>query len=224
MKPPAFQFYAADFLMGTATMSAEEVGAYIRLLCFQWDSGSIPDDDATIARLGGCAGNAVAKIRQKFRVDHDGLRNVRLEIERTKQRLFRDKQAENGAKRWAGNAKPVPSHEPNTCSPSPSPSPVSDSVSRKRKVAALPLPFSSVEFSDAWVKFQTHRSQIKKPLTELAAEMQLKELGTLGEPRAIAAIEHTIRKGWQGIREPETPSANQPTRAPTAAEHLADRW
>jgi uncharacterized protein YdaU (DUF1376 family) len=34
-KPPAFQFYADDFLGGTIDLTTEEVGAYIRLLCFQ---------------------------------------------------------------------------------------------------------------------------------------------------------------------------------------------
>lgn len=124
--------------MGTIAMTAEEVGAYIRLLCVQWDIGGLPNDDSTICRLGGCGGNAVASIRAKFEVGQDGkLRNRRLEEEREKQRIYREKQAENGAKRWLGNAKPQalakPSHMPegmpNGCSPSPSPSPSSDSDS-----------------------------------------------------------------------------------------------
>jgi len=31
-KAPAFQFYASDFLVDTAEMTNQEVGAYIRLL------------------------------------------------------------------------------------------------------------------------------------------------------------------------------------------------
>lgn len=34
-KSPAFQFYAQDFLVGTAMLSAEETGAYIRLIMNQ---------------------------------------------------------------------------------------------------------------------------------------------------------------------------------------------
>ena len=41
-KAPAFMFYADDFLAGTLEMSQEEVGQYIRLLCHQWNRGSIP--------------------------------------------------------------------------------------------------------------------------------------------------------------------------------------
>lgn len=130
MKPPAFQFYAADFLVGTAAMTAEEVGAYIRLLCYQWDTGSVPDDDLTIQRLTGCQASAVAKIRAKFVASADGLKNARLEAERAKQRQYREKQAANGAKRWVGNANPQglakPVHKPRAvpkaCSPSSSPS------------------------------------------------------------------------------------------------------
>lgn len=33
------------------------------------------------------------------------------------------------------------------------------------------------------------------------AESQLKNLATMGEKRAIAMIENTIGKGWQGLRE-----------------------
>ena len=80
MKAPAFQFYAADFLVGTAMMSAEEVGGYIRLLCYQWTHGSIPNDDAVLQRLTGCGGNAVASIRHKFGIGSaGGLVNERLE-------------------------------------------------------------------------------------------------------------------------------------------------
>jgi len=34
-KDPAFLLYSGDFLNGTADMEPEEVGVYIRLLCYQ---------------------------------------------------------------------------------------------------------------------------------------------------------------------------------------------
>jgi hypothetical protein len=37
---PWFQFYASDFKTSTESYTNEEVGAYIRLLCSQWDKGS----------------------------------------------------------------------------------------------------------------------------------------------------------------------------------------
>ena len=128
MKAPAFQFYAGDFLVGTAMMSAEEVGGYVRLLCYQWTQGSIPNDDAILQRLTGCGGNAVASIRHKFGISQTGaLVNERLEQVREEQRLYRAKQAENARKGWetrknhrVGVAKPdavaLPTNMPNGCS------------------------------------------------------------------------------------------------------------
>ena len=37
MNPPAFQFYTDDFLGGVSDMTQAEVGAYILLLCAQWN-------------------------------------------------------------------------------------------------------------------------------------------------------------------------------------------
>lgn len=73
------------------------------------------------------------------------------------------------------------------------------------------LPFESPAFAEAWANFRTHRKQIKKPLTPLAETMQLKQLAEIGEQRAIRAIEHTIAKGWQGIREPDARSSGGTT-------------
>lgn len=58
--PPAFQFYASDWLGSTriALMTSEQEGAYIRLLAHAWadEDCSIPADDkslAVLSRLGG---------------------------------------------------------------------------------------------------------------------------------------------------------------------------
>jgi len=54
-KPPAFQFYPSDWLgsQRVSLMSLEEEGAYIRLLSYCWQHGSIPADPEQIARLIG---------------------------------------------------------------------------------------------------------------------------------------------------------------------------
>ena len=66
------------------------------------------------------------------------------------------------------------------------------------------FPFSSPEFAKAWEDWQEHRKEIKKPLKPTQIEKQLEELQSIGEQRAIAMINHTIAKGWQGLREPES--------------------
>jgi uncharacterized protein YdaU (DUF1376 family) len=35
-KLPTFRFYANDFLGSTAEMELESIGAYIKLLCYEW--------------------------------------------------------------------------------------------------------------------------------------------------------------------------------------------
>ena len=72
-----------------------------------------------------------------------------------------------------------------------------------KKQLALPC-FESDAFSSAWNDWQEHRREIKKPLTPKASESQMSEFKAWGESRAIAAIRHTIKMGWQGIREPDT--------------------
>lgn len=54
-KAPAFQFYPGDWLgsQRVTLMSLEEEGAYIRLLCYCWQHGSIPREPEKIARLIG---------------------------------------------------------------------------------------------------------------------------------------------------------------------------
>ena len=139
MKPPAFQFYADDFLGGTSDMTTEEVGAYIRLLCNQWTKGGLPDDDTRLVIMAGqCQASSLAKAKTKFGICEDGaLRNARMEHERQKQDAYRQKQASNGSKRWVGNAKPdavaMPSLMPNACSPSPSPLPIEKKKRRDSK-------------------------------------------------------------------------------------------
>jgi uncharacterized protein YdaU (DUF1376 family) len=44
-KDPAVLFYTSDFLTGTITMSNEEVGMYIRLLCLQHQKGFLFEKD-----------------------------------------------------------------------------------------------------------------------------------------------------------------------------------
>ena len=76
---------------------------------------------------------------------------------------------------------------------------------KKRKTPALtfeiPDTLNTPAFSAAWNDYITHRREIKKPLTPLAAKKQLNQLQAWGLARAIAAINYSIAKGWQSIYE-----------------------
>jgi uncharacterized protein YdaU (DUF1376 family) len=103
MKSPAFRFYAADFITGTDDLSSGEVGVYIRLLCYSWLKGGLPDDDLKLARLSRWeqAGGFPGSVREKFFTGPDGLLyNERLEEERRKQMEHSETQKRNIASRW----------------------------------------------------------------------------------------------------------------------------
>ena len=132
-KAPAFQMYAQDFDMDTATWENEEVGAYLRLLLYEWVNGGIPNDIEAIARiirkpvergsnkrfqekfkrnLCEFEVNLRRNVLQKFHLNGNGLLiNSRMEVERLKQRQYLESQREKGIKsaekRWAGHITPV---------------------------------------------------------------------------------------------------------------------
>ena len=99
---PAFQFYPADFLVGTAHMNADEVGGYMRLLCYQWLKGGIENTDENLLGLGGCKRESLSKIKAKFVVSkRDGLlRNKRLEKVRKMKLDFAASRSRNAVTRW----------------------------------------------------------------------------------------------------------------------------
>lgn len=70
---------------------------------------------------------------------------------------------------------------------------------------SIPFPSSlgSERMRAAWADWVRHRIEIKKPLTEQQVRKQLKQFDEWGEDRSVAAIEHTVRQGWQGLREPD---------------------
>lgn len=120
MNAPAFQFYPSDFIMGTASMTPDEVGGYIRLLCHQWTGGGVPNNRKKLESLTGISGESLDTILEKFRLYEDGkLKNDRLEKVRSGQQEYREKQsriAKTGwEKRRVANANPMPTHMPDGC-------------------------------------------------------------------------------------------------------------
>lgn len=86
---PWFPFYPGDYLSSSrvARMTLEEQGAYLRLLCYQWQDGSIPSDPDERARLLAVPGEAQARLWPRlepcFEENEDGnLVNPRLQQER----------------------------------------------------------------------------------------------------------------------------------------------
>jgi uncharacterized protein YdaU (DUF1376 family) len=86
-----FPFYWRDFDEGTREMTNEEVGAYLRLLQFQWSYGSVPADRDRAARITGerFSDTTWATLSKKFVADPglaaDRLVNLRMQQVRREQ-------------------------------------------------------------------------------------------------------------------------------------------
>jgi len=114
-KPPAFQFYAKDFLVGTSEMTFEEVGLYIRLLAHSWDRGPLPLEAIRMARMVGVGPEEFARlwetVQDKWKKSPRGYVNPRMELQRSARKKFVKQQAFKGrvgAKlRWAGHTPAI---------------------------------------------------------------------------------------------------------------------
>jgi uncharacterized protein YdaU (DUF1376 family) len=171
MKPPAFQFYPDDFIGGTCDLSSEEVGAYIRLLCYQWSRGCIPDDPAKLARIAGTS--VTPDTLQKF----PNGKNARLEFEREKQAEYRSEKSKAGKsgaeKRWHSHSTaiglPLANTMANDSSPSPSPSPspslITNSTSKK--------PSAPEGFEEFWTAYpkKTAKSDALKAWNKIKPDL-----------------------------------------------------
>lgn len=232
MKPPAFQFYANDFLAGTAFMSAEEVGAYIRLLCYSWINGPIPSGDVALMRVAGCSLESLVAVREKFELRDGKLINAKLETVREAQRSYSERQTKSAHDRWHkpkpsnGNASAYPTamppHMPNACSSSSSStSNINYDLNKadatayalalpphKPKSEPAPLVFpeslNTAEFVEAWKDWVAYRKEKGQTLKPTTIKAQIETMKDWGAVDAVASIRQSIRQGWQGIFEPRS--------------------
>lgn len=91
-KDPAFLFYSQDFIVGVQTMTYEDRGKYITVLCQMHQQGRMSEE--TISFL---VGSISVNLRSKFLIDENGLwYNKRLEQEAQKRAEFTESRRNNG--------------------------------------------------------------------------------------------------------------------------------
>lgn len=211
-KAPAFQFYAADFMIGIMGMSDEETGVYIKMLSTQWLHGSLPNCKKAIKKMINSRKVPSEIVLRKFAICDDGfLRNERMESVRQKQITYADTMKNNANSRWNkkknADALAMQMHSESICKNDALHSSSSTSTSiptpkTNKKERAVALPFNSPDFLLFWANWQQHRAEKKAKLTPTAIRQQLDRLAEMGEERAIAALKHSMANGWQGIYEP----------------------
>ncbi len=102
-KDPAFLFYSQDFYVGTAFLTHEQTGKYIRLICAQHQHGRL--SEAMVLQICGDLDLAVLS---KFERDENSMYyNIRLETEIQKRKKFSESRRENIKKRWDTSVKQV---------------------------------------------------------------------------------------------------------------------
>ena len=189
-KDPAFLFYSSDFYTGTAFMSDEQVGKYIRLLCLQHQHGHL--DAGAMQKL--CGGIADAAILDKFLVDDDGkYYNQRLDIEIDKRKKHSEKQKQNALMRWhkSGNAVAMPLEDENENED------INKDTDKEKKkevfVFSLPENFPYREQWEAWIDM---RKRTKKPATEYAKKLAYKKLTNFPADQQLQILTKSIVSNW----------------------------
>ena len=89
-KDPAVLFYTSDFLSGTFTMSNEQVGKYIRLLCLQHQKGRLTEKDM----LSICLAYDV-DIWDKFVIEEGFFYNIKMRDESQRRAKYTESRRSN---------------------------------------------------------------------------------------------------------------------------------
>lgn len=121
-KAPAYQMYAQDFDMDTASWSNDEVGMYTRLLNYEWINGSIPSNLEDIARITREPYSPrfhqrftvkwMRNVAAKFTPNHNGnLINKRMEEVRQSQFKYSESRRKNVSVRYKDKPTYEPTHE-----------------------------------------------------------------------------------------------------------------
>lgn len=207
-KSPAFQLYVQDFLSGVKFFSAEETGAYILLLCEQWDSGFIEDNDKILKKITGISPKKLQKVLEKFEKKDKKLINFRLDQERIKREDFLSKASKAGgesARKRAEEKARLVEIELQLKSKSSLSSSLSSSNSTNSNSE---FNFDFIEENwkmpfRVWVKY---RADINKPFTiQTAFEMaykELKEKANNSPLEAFKIIQYSISNQYQSLCKP----------------------
>jgi uncharacterized protein YdaU (DUF1376 family) len=99
-KDPAILFYTSDFISGTLTMSDEQRGKYILLLCLQHQQGYLSEED-----MMNICKSYDKKIFSKFVKNDEGYFNERMKYESDKRKKYSDSRSENRVKGLKHNNK-----------------------------------------------------------------------------------------------------------------------
>lgn len=203
-----YKRYPADFMVGTAHMTTEEVGAYQLLLDAQWDRGGrLPACERKLARI---ARLSLRKFRsawsdalaEKFEQDEDGYFNPRLDNERRAAIEIVKKRRSAGRLGGLANAQANAKQKGKQ---------TSEQTRDTRASLSLISLISEIKeegddadclraepFPKTWEAWIAHRKEHRWSVKPTWAKRQLKKLAQYGARAAARALEESMAQGWQG--------------------------
>ncbi len=213
-KDPAFLFYAQDFIVGTAELSNEEVGQYIRILAYMHQKGRMTEK--TIRLLVGSLSD---NLRLKFGIDENDMwYNERLEVEVDKRANFVNSRRINGSKGGRPKKK-KPIGKPTDKLPEDEDKDEIDSIFKEwaqsiksnnkinKEISQIVKDYflnlfpedSDPQLILAWAEWVDYRRESKKKLIKSTATKQIEFLLSNKEP--IKMMDQSIQNGWAGLFE-----------------------
>jgi uncharacterized protein YdaU (DUF1376 family) len=182
-KDPAVLLYTSDFLSGTFTMSDEQVGRYIRLLCLQHQKGKLTEKDMQSI----CKGYD-SDVYEKFDLVDGYYINKRMYEEAEKRSKFTESRRKNAS------AKHMPNHMENE----------NENINENRNRNVLVYPSS--EFQNLWeqwidYKKEEHKDRYKSTKTEQIAINNLVKLCNGDLKIAEEIVNNSIANKYKGLFE-----------------------
>jgi len=184
-KDPAVLLYTSDFLSGTYTMSNEEVGMYIRLLCYQHQKGKLTEKD-----MQSICKEYVKDVYDKFDLVDGFYINKRMYEEAEKRSKFTESRRNNAKIKHKHNhmQEHMHNHMEN------------ENINENRIVLIYP----NAEFEKLWkgwieYKKTEHKEKFKSPKTEQTAINKLVELSNGDTDLATKIVNHSIANRYKGL-------------------------
>lgn len=183
-KDPAVLLYTSDFLSGTLTMSDEQVGRYIRLLCLQHQKGKLTEKDMqSICKGYDC------DVYEKFDLIDGFYINKRMYEEAEKRSKFTESRRKNAS------AKHMPNHMENE----------NENINENRNRNVLVYPSSEFQnLWDEWIDYkkEEHRDKYKSTKTEQKAIDNLVKLSEGNYKIAEEIVNNSIANKYKGLFKP----------------------
>jgi uncharacterized protein YdaU (DUF1376 family) len=182
-KDPAVLLYTSDFLSGTFTMSDEQVGRYIRLLCLQHQKGKLTEKDMQSI----CKGYD-SDVYEKFDLVDGYYINKRMYEEAEKRSKFTESRRKNAS------AKHMPNHMENE----------NENINENRNRNVLVYPSSEFQILwEQWIDYkkEEHKDKYKSTKTEQIAINNLIKLCNGDLKIAEEIVNNSIANKYKGLFE-----------------------